>query len=110
MCLGEWGEQCQEVGSSGAGDLRLMRNSWGFRGYQRSSFSHCAHGGPHAYGALAPHSRFSSLKWTHEGEPPFKERMGERGERKGWRVVKRWGVGVWSMGFRWGVYIYEFVS
>ena len=28
-----------------------------------------------------------SLKWTHEGEPPFKERMGERGERKGWRVV-----------------------
>lgn len=39
---GGWGPR----GPSAAQDLCLMRNSWGFRGVQRSSFSHCNHGPP----------------------------------------------------------------
>lgn len=44
-------------GPSAARDPRLMRNSWGFRGAQRSSFSHCAHGPPVALALRVPFQR-----------------------------------------------------
>lgn len=55
-----------------------MRNSWGFRGAQRSSFSHCAHGPPVALALRAPFQRRNIPEERSDPPTSYSTRVGAR--------------------------------